>query len=288
VNIWAVAMVRNEADIIEPFVRHTLGLLDGIAILDHASTDGTFEILAALKAEGLEVARLRTADKAFFQGAHITQLARECFGRTAADYVFPLDADEFIRTPSRGALEAALASVPPGVYPVHYWRSYVPAAFQGPFGPDCLRFRVREERFPRHKAILPRAFAGRQSHVVAEGSHWVVDIDTATRAPCQPVPDDLLGIAHCPVRSASQLEAKIRAGYAALQAAAGQASSAGSHWRELIDGIPAGGLGPEELRMIAANYGGPRSDWGGATDLVEDPVALCCKSGSKVGERSPT
>jgi len=37
--------VRNEADIVEAFVRHNLVLLDGIAIVDHASVDATPDIL---------------------------------------------------------------------------------------------------------------------------------------------------------------------------------------------------------------------------------------------------
>ncbi len=46
-------MVKNEMDIIESFVRHTLGFADLLIVADHKSTDRTREILESLQAEGL-------------------------------------------------------------------------------------------------------------------------------------------------------------------------------------------------------------------------------------------
>jgi hypothetical protein len=269
-------MVRNEADIIESFVRHTLGLVDGIAVLDHASIDGTFETLGRLKAQGLQIARLRTTESAFFQGSRITELARECFARTGADYVIPLDADEFLRTPSRQTMQAALAEVPTPLYPVHHWQSYVPTSFDGVFGPGHLRRRLRTERVRRHKAVIPRRLI-EEGHVVSEGSHWILDPRTVSRLPCQPVADDRLAIAHCPVRSARQLEAKVRVGYPALKAAAGHNTPGAFHWRDLHDRVAAGqSLTQQDLYEIACNYTVPPESWvpAGEIELVEDPVEL--------------
>jgi hypothetical protein len=136
VRLWAVSMVRNEGDIIEAIVRHNLAFVDGMAVIDHASSDRTFDVLSALKDEGLPVVRVRTRDSAFFQGAHVSALARECFHRTGADFVFPLDADEFVHAPSRERIEAALCSLPRGAYGLQRWRSYGD----------------RAARFPRSKA----------------------------------------------------------------------------------------------------------------------------------------
>ena len=47
-KIAIVSMVRNEADVIESFVRHNLQVADALYIIDHASTDGTGEILQQL------------------------------------------------------------------------------------------------------------------------------------------------------------------------------------------------------------------------------------------------
>jgi hypothetical protein len=59
VRLLGAAHVRNEADIVEAFVRHDLVLLDGIAIVDHASVDATPDILRALKDEGLPIVLAR-------------------------------------------------------------------------------------------------------------------------------------------------------------------------------------------------------------------------------------
>jgi len=55
-RLYGAAMIRNEADIVEAFVRHNLTVLDGLAIVDHGSCDGTSEVLASLAAEGLPIA----------------------------------------------------------------------------------------------------------------------------------------------------------------------------------------------------------------------------------------
>ncbi|MDD6127049.1 MAG: glycosyltransferase family 2 protein [Veillonellaceae bacterium] len=52
-KIVAISMVKNEMDIIESFVRHTLGFADLLIVADHKSTDRTREILESLQAEGL-------------------------------------------------------------------------------------------------------------------------------------------------------------------------------------------------------------------------------------------
>jgi hypothetical protein len=50
-RLVGATIVRDAADIIEAFVRHNLTVLDGLAIVDHGSVDGTSEILGALVAE---------------------------------------------------------------------------------------------------------------------------------------------------------------------------------------------------------------------------------------------
>ena len=54
-QIAIVSMVRNEADVIESFVRHNLQVADVLYCIDHASTDGTSDILANLQREGLSL-----------------------------------------------------------------------------------------------------------------------------------------------------------------------------------------------------------------------------------------
>ena len=119
-------MARNEADVIEAFIRHNLTVLDGLAIVDHGSTDATPALLASLSAEGLPLRIEVNAELEFRQSEIVTRLARRIFATTDADFIFLLDADEFLKVPSRARLEAALASLPPGVHAIQEWHTYVP------------------------------------------------------------------------------------------------------------------------------------------------------------------
>jgi hypothetical protein len=277
-KLWAVAMVRNEADIVEAFVRHNLAFVDGLVILDHRSADATARILRRLKAQGLPLVLLQSVEAAFFQGSEITRIATETFNRTAADFVFALDADEFIRAASREAVEEALASVPPHAHGRLRWYSYVPTAFDRPFGPHSLELRLREERVARYKLVVRRGFVETGHYMVTEGNHWISDLRTGRAAMHEHVAPERLSLAHCPVRSREQLESKVRLGYEALLATGGLNGAMAYHWRDLYEDFRAGVPVPDSrLRVIAANYTVPRPDWlpEDRIDLVQDPVLLC-------------
>ena len=48
-KLVCISRVKNEADIIEAFVRHHVAYFDKIIIVDDASSDGTYEMLRALR-----------------------------------------------------------------------------------------------------------------------------------------------------------------------------------------------------------------------------------------------
>ena len=84
-KIVAISGVRNEADIIEPFVRHTLAYCDTLIVLDHGSTDATFEILKKLQQEGLSLHLLQDGTLGHMQVVfmnRLLQLAVADFART--------------------------------------------------------------------------------------------------------------------------------------------------------------------------------------------------------------
>ena len=125
-RLCAAAIVRNEADVIEAFVRHNLAVVDRLAAVDHGSFDGTTEILAALVQEGLPLTVVRDERIGFFQPEVRTPLARELLRGSGADFVFMLDADEFLRTASRDTLAETLARVPDGMHALVPWVTYIP------------------------------------------------------------------------------------------------------------------------------------------------------------------
>ena len=286
-RLFGVAMVRNEADVIEALVRHNLRVLDGLAIADHGSLDGTSEILPSLQAEGLPLRVGQAGEAAFFQSRHMTRLAREALSGGNADFVFALDADEFLKVRSRANLERALAVVPPGMHVLAHWLTYVPADFEstdGAFGPGHLWRRLAVERHSMHKVIVSRALLQQPQAFITDGNHLVSEPEAAKPPRHARLPSAVVAYAHCPVRSRDQLASKIVMGYLADLAAQVPGKEFAHHWGELYATIRAGEkLSPKRLREIACNYTLPFAKWLPVEqiELVEDPVPL------EVGLRYP-
>jgi hypothetical protein len=96
-KIVGISMIRNDADIVEPFVRHALRVLDHLFVIVHCPQDGTGEILSALHAEGLPMTLVFDGEPAFLQGERLTWLARAAFAAFRPDYVFPPTSSSFRR-----------------------------------------------------------------------------------------------------------------------------------------------------------------------------------------------
>ncbi len=106
----AITCVKNEIDIIEAFVRHTLALADRLVVLENGSRDGTCDVLRALEKEGLPLEIVEDPSPGKYQSQRMTRLMRDwAVGRHQADWVLPLDADEFLAVPQGARLIPAEA-----------------------------------------------------------------------------------------------------------------------------------------------------------------------------------
>jgi hypothetical protein len=115
VKVIGVSMVFNEADIVAVNVRYHLALgLDAIWIVDNRSDDGTPDVLQELARDPR--VRWRSEPSPVRQSDVMSALAREAHA-AGADWVIPIDADEFwstdggqlrdiLRTSTAGALRA--------------------------------------------------------------------------------------------------------------------------------------------------------------------------------------
>jgi hypothetical protein len=172
-RLIAVTMLRNEADILPDFLGHCAALFDEVLAVDHASTDGSAEMLAAA-ARRMPLTVLRFAQKPYVQSLLVTALAREAFAR-GADWVFPLDADEFPMVASRADLLARLPADAAAV--LWRWRNLWPLGGAGfaqftaagghetlPLSSDAAIKIAISRRVP---ALLPDFAIGQGSHNVA-------------------------------------------------------------------------------------------------------------------------
>jgi hypothetical protein len=217
VRLLGAAQVRNEADIVEAFVRHNLTVLDGLVVVDHGSIDGTADILRHLIGERLPVFLGHETTPEFDSQVMRNRLVRHVFATSDTDWVFPIDADEFIKTPGRKALEDALAAHAGAADVSMEWHTYVPR-FDG--GGDIVALlrsarRVREEAHGLRKVAVSRAFAARNDLFLTKGQHRVESGAGQTPHPRTLVPRDVVCLAHVPLRSARQFTAKVAVGWLA-------------------------------------------------------------------------
>jgi hypothetical protein len=274
----AIAMVKNEADIIEASVRHNLAYVDMMVVIDNASTDGTLAILEALRREGLPLLIISDPVFGHFQSEKVTQAYRMVAPVFNPELVYLLDADEFVRAPSREVLNAALARLPLGSVAVLPWQTHVPLPDVTPAQllADPLAavpFRRRREEPVYYKAVLRRDSADDLRMIVDQGNHGVHRSDGVA------VPQHLVegaSVGHLPVRSPAQLSAKVINGWQACQARNRTRNVPGEayQWKQLHDQIVGGDeLDAHNLLDAALAYAqAPRADRSVAADLVHDPL----------------
>lgn len=179
-KLVAVSVVKNEADMIEAFVRHTATYVDQHFIFDHDSTDGTREILFELVREGLPL-KLFTGDAvANLQQNRSNHLARLAFESENADWVLPLDADEILVVQDRRELERLFTHSRVDQPVSVCLRNHSPTPIDDAAEPNpVLRIQHRQRGpgstnkvfVPRPLGLRPDVAAGKGNHALYCGSH---------------------------------------------------------------------------------------------------------------------
>jgi Glycosyl transferase family 2 len=267
-----LARVKNEADIVEAFVRHHAALLDHLVVVDNASSDGTREILAALQAERLPLTVLDDATFVYRQAEITTYLARAAFAHLGCARLFLLDADEFLAVPDRRALDAALAAIPAETHALLPWRTYVPRLADDPHEPEPLRrigHRRAAESVADHKIALSASFARDPSATIAQGSHGIAGGAAGTTAAAL----DELVLAHFPLRSAAQLAIKTLVGWNAYIAMGYEEAGYAYQWQRSYAAIVADPAAADAAFFpVAAGWPGEPLEPAGVA-LVREPLA---------------
>ena len=206
-GVWAVAMVRNEQDVIAESVQHLLDQgVSRVVVMDNGSTDATMSALRAIGDERLLLGR--DHETGYYQAAKMTLLSRWA-GRWGAEWVVPFDADEFWSAPG-GSLVEHLATCPADVA-----RARIHNAF-----PTDEPDRWRLER--NADALRKVAFRPHPLATLNPGNHSV----TRPGLICTGI-----ALLHLPWRSPEQLAGKLRQGAAAI-AAMKERPGWGDHWQE--------------------------------------------------------
>ena len=272
-RLVAIAMVRNEADIVEAFVRHTLGFVDELRLVDHLSTDRTYEILENLQAEGFALHLKRYAGQAQIQEILLTELGREAFS-SGADWVIPLDGDEFISAPSSGSLHQFLDKHINGGVAWWPWISMVPSSLDDPSEVNPtkrIRHRCAEEKVITPKCLVHRSRASHSDWQFAPGSHHV-RLSNMDPLPMVKMPDGF-GLRHYPVRSIDQLMSKMILGRLSWLPRLQKESGISFHTRDFFNRLKSGWTPSQaDLTSYAYNYQNPEN--AELPELLEDPLQV--------------
>jgi len=250
-KLVALSMIRNEVDIILPFMRHCAELFDVVMIADVQSVDGTKELIQSFRDPRLDVGLYSVFRQEKYQGALMNSLARKAF-RDGADWVFLLDADEFLDTESRAALEDYLLNFP-GDHMLLPWINLVPSHYGTYASFDIsqgLFWSGRVSQFS--KIALSSLFAANNPQFdIWEGNHAVSPEPKAA-----PVDARLgLPLLHVPCRSVKRFRYKISSALRVTQSKHNRGEQEGSHVAIIDKLLSLGNVERAELNYIAARYG---------------------------------
>ena len=207
-RIVAICCVKNECDIIEAFVRHTLAFVDRLVVLDNGSSDGTLVILKALERDHeLPIDVVEDASPGFWQWKRMTRLMKEfAVEKYRADWILALDVDEFIDMKRPKDFGGALSSMS-GLVSIG-WRTYVPhfEDNEGELNPVVrIGHRLEGEPSVWSKVIVPRSIAEQKGIQYGQGSHTV----TVKGRVLAGTPIHGARLAHFPIRDPQQWASKI-------------------------------------------------------------------------------
>lgn len=276
-NIVGICRIKNNQDIIEPFIRHHLRFFDYFLICDNGSVDATPRIIKAMAEED---PRLILSDDPSFgdrQVMHYTKLLRDA-AKFSPTYVVPLDSDEFIQVKSRAALEESFSRIRFGEVGFMPWKTYclTPETLEAcaEDSPKGFRWRRKTEDtphgagkdFPICKIVLYTESQNLHDYALWIGNHGTNRFSTNREVPGTMLDIPLL---HFPVRSLDHVIAKTVVNWAAFLIYDKQVREneciAWHNIRNFDRLIIAGGFTERDLLEMSADYAQNKHP-----DLVEE------------------
>lgn len=277
-KIAGIAMIKNEADIVEAFVRHNITYLDVMVVIENSSTDGSREILLALQREGLPIVIFDDPIFGYFQSEKMSHIYRKTVIEFMPDFIFLLDADEFINVKSRPILESQLSLIKKGSVGRIPWKTYIPSPDNCEENiTDILRqipYRRNKEFIQRYKAVIPARVTD-FGLTIYQGNHLVYDASHQIIPPLD-IPDITLG--HFPIRSIDQFTSKVIVGWMAYLERNRTKPDKGFayQWKDLYERIIRGNsLTKQELIYEALHYSDSPTDVSNFTwpeSVIKDPI----------------
>jgi hypothetical protein len=251
----AICSTKNEADIIEAFVRLNAKVCDAFFFADD-STDHTRTIIDRLADEGYELHCLpRMVSEGEYNQPHGSQQHLAYVADLLnPDWIFFLDADEIIVADDKASVIEEIRELGPSSYLAAAWRTFVPASLSyfSADSPLSECFAPRAEAEPTYTKV---SIPGRLARVVSTttGNHGVTSL---IGLPPSEVPARSYFLAHFPVRSSEQIIVKNLIATHNLESRPNALVGEGTHVRHVLDAIRerAYHLTLDDVQAIANGY----------------------------------
>jgi hypothetical protein len=231
-KIAAVCMVRNESDIIELFLKINSRSFDEFFILDHLSSDTTPVIINELQKTGLKINYIKLTDGAYIQSEYTTAAVRKIAMLNQFDYIFPIDADEFVSFDNSNSLYEIIAnSIDVNEAAAVPWVTYCPISAdyfnrRAPLYENFRKRRVEPEQY--HKVILGNEYA--KTCTISQGNHSASNGNIPACGRNGHTKILPIELNHVPVRSAEQIIRKAIVGSYAVALKKNRAPRESFHW----------------------------------------------------------
>jgi glycosyltransferase involved in cell wall biosynthesis len=225
-QVWGIAMVRDEADIIGYTLRHMISEgLDGIVIADNLSVDKTRSIIEEVAAEtSIPIVVVTDDEVGYYQSRKMTYLA-ELAHDEGAEWIVPFDADELWFCSSEPVADVLRKINQFDIVEVELYNHFRTTV--DIFNPNPYVMMAHRQDVP---GFLPKvACRWKPDLVISMGNHDAIYNDN--NPPRMPRILCRLSIRHFPYRSAEQFLTKAINGGRAYEAS-NLPDYYGAHWRK--------------------------------------------------------
>jgi len=262
--IAAVSMFANEEVVADAFAKQVSSLFDFGLFAAHNSSDRTTEILAH-RGHNVE---MEIASSGYPQAETMSRLMRKAF-ENGADYVFPLDFDEFLPFANKAALEIAMRDSMGSELIFVKWRNIFSPQFELPI--DKRLYNYVHEHSQIGKVIVSRNSWIRDPELsLTQGNHNVVSTIALKKSQAH------FRLLHIPIQSRWQFAQKIfRGSVVAMRQQKIDGDASGLHWVDMAENpFPS----TSEMSTLALDYG--LSQCAEHTDLSIEEFEFSPSSGS--------
>lgn len=246
----SISMIRNESEIFDSWIGNKLNLFDRIILIDHMSTDGTYELMLKYAKEFNQIEVYRFQDPGYYQSDLMTYVYDNLINKEEKSWVFFLDADEFLNFNTSMDFRLNLAKSDSYGCILLPWVNFAPKSFDNQMSNNGFFTNSRLSSY--NKIALQPHLLKDLKFKIAQGNHSITsDLSTILNINV----DFGFPLYHFPIRSLNQLKIKIDQGVDSYRKMGSDWNrSDGFHWVQLRDFLKSPESGLDLLKVMAIRY----------------------------------